>query len=252
MSDCSSYSRVTTYEQCPRKYRYKYIDKVKVKEDKERSKGANRGKKIHERIEEFIKNPLMGRWPTKLIRSKFWRDYFRTLRESPGLMTQLESERHVMVRRGKRERAWVCTDLKTEALIQGFLDISYLYDTGGGAFIMVIEDIKTGSINKLTGKVHLEAIKKHRDQLKLYASLWWHKLNLDQVHVIAIELKALYVDTEDFIATEVLDIGDLPPIRHDWNKRLELIASDSIMAATPNRLCNWCDYSRYNGGSCVF
>ena len=56
-----SHSRLSTYEQCPQKYKFKYIDKTEP--DFEKSIESHLGKCVHDALEWLYKEVLKGRTP---------------------------------------------------------------------------------------------------------------------------------------------------------------------------------------------
>ncbi|MBU3957522.1 MAG: PD-(D/E)XK nuclease family protein, partial [Nanoarchaeota archaeon] len=244
-----SHSRLSCFEQCPQKFKYKYIDKIET--EIQESIEAFLGKRVHEALEklyhdmrlerlrsleeisEFFNSGWEKNWSGKIlmVRSnnpetqknmgiKFLADYYskhnpfnhsRTI----GLEMPVEFD----------------LDGDGKFKIKGFIDRLSLAGN-----ILEIHDYKTGG--RMPAQEHLE-----RDrQLHLYAmaakkmfpfaeqtNLVWHFLAFDKT----IEIKA--------------DEKRLELLKNDTIKLIEKINSEKRFLPRESGLCAWCEYQKVCG-----
>ncbi len=241
-----SNSRLSCFEQCPQKFRYRYIDKIKT--ETEESIEAFLGKRVHESLEklyhdlrleklrsleemlEFFNSRWDKNWSDKILMVrtknpetqkcmgiKFLADYYN--RHSPFNHSRtigLEMPIKLSLNGFK---------------INGFIDrLSLADDT------IEIHDYKTSS--RLPPVEHLE-----RDrQLALYAmaakemfpfaketNLVWHFLAFDrEVRLIA-------------------DEKQLEQVKHSTISLIEKITSEKEFPAKQSALCPWCEFQKVCG-----
>lgn len=211
-----SYTKITTHDKCPAKYKYKYIERVPVPE-RPASPAATRGLTIHQAIEAFLKRETEEILPEL----SYYGQFLMSLREFPGL--------HI-------ERGFGINDdyeivPYTEATVfRGFLDVHV--DAEGDHQIFEWK----------TGKIYPE----HALQRMLYAIAALQLTNHDSVVATSVYLDLKQNQPTTFYR-EMLD-----EYKEVLKRKINDIENDQQFIAKPSYLCRYCDYSRHNGGPCPF
>lgn len=212
MSEVSwSYSKLTLYEQCPAKFKYRYILGLPGAG----SAAMERGTAYHKALE------LHG----------------------PGTPTPLWLAPHLPhiqgVMKGAKREHIITFAPKWEKLKEGarywfkaVLDIMQIKKKVG-----VVVDWKTG-----------KEYDTHVDQLELYsaAAVVHHDLDIVTGYGYYLDMPPGAM-REKVKVTKAGAKG----ILHFWDERLKPMTTDKIHAARPGHYCNWCDYSRNKGGPCT-
>ena len=244
-----SHSRLTTFEQCPLKFKFQYIDKIRpeVKESIE----AFLGQKIHNTLqwiyEEVAKSRIfkldevlqyyISNWNAgfhneiRIVKQefdaehyfnlgiKFLLDYF--LKYSPFKDNTIATEKRIIIN----------LDLEGKYKLQGYIDrLVHHKDTN----IFEVHDYKTNGFLKSQ-----EEIDKDR-QLALYA-IGIKDLfeNVQDVHLIyhflAFNQKILSKRTEE----------QLKELKQEIIQLIDKIESTKEFNPNPGVLCKWCDFRGY-------
>ena len=241
-----SHSRLSTFEQCPQKYKLNYIDKVET--EVEESTEAFMGVRVHETLEKlycdlmyqkknsienllsFLNDEWEKNWSDSIIivkkqyspenylkmAQKFVTDYYN--RYAP-----FDQNKTIAI----EERILINLDDSGEYKLQGFID--RLTETDDGYY--EIHDYKTNSRLPLP-----EYIDKDR-QLALYSigvkerypdvrdiRLIWHFLAFNK------EIDSTRTDEE------------LENLRQDTVNLIDKIEDEEQFPTNPSGLCNWCEY----------
>lgn len=211
-----SYSSISSWEQCPRFYKYVYVEGLKSQS----GPAAARGSRLHLALEKFLK----GQLPEEKLPIDFWR-IRKQLTEWKKIKAKSEQEWNVT-------RSWkICKNEDPNIFIKAIVDVHYLV-----AKSLYITDLKTGSIYD-----------EHRDQLQIYALLGLLKYpKVEDVYV-----SGLYADQgrSDMEATYKRSI--LPHLKHHWKERGEAVLNDTVYEAKPSiDNCRYCSFSQFRGGPC--
>lgn len=243
-----SHSRLTTFEQCSLKYKFKYIDKI-VPEIKQTIEGFL-GNRVHD-VLEWIYNETMNRrvleldevidyyvktWNQEFSKEikvinqngdaehyfdqgiKFLIDYF--LAYSPFKDNTIETEKLITI----------SLDPEGKYLIQGYIDrLVHNKDTN----IFEIHDYKTGSSKTQ------EELDRDR-QLALYSIGIKNSFpDVKDVHLVwhflAFNKKMMSKRTDE----------QLEQLKQDIINLINKIESTKEFQAKPGALCNWCEYKEY-------
>ena len=241
-----SHSRLSYFEQCPLKYKLKYIDKVEAK--LEESIEAFLGSRVHEVLEKLYRDQQNQKensiedlyqylqeiwnktWNNGIVFSnkqykpehylkkakKFLKDYY--LRYYP-----FNQERTL----GLEERILIDLDNKGEYKIQGYID--RLTETQDNHY--EIHDYKT------TARLPKQSELDNDRQLGLYSvgikknfsdvkniDLVWHFLAFDK------EMRSKRTDQE------------LDKLKNQTIELINIIEESEDFQASPSYLCNWCEY----------
>lgn len=211
-----SYSRVTDYEACPAKAKYKHIDKLKEPE----SPVLVRGTEIHKEAEQYS-TKLIATMPESLTR---FSQEFAALRKVSGL---LNTECQIALTKDWKIADWFGPDAWCRVVI----DCWYPSDGDG-----IVIDYKTG-------KVREEGVK----QLSLYALAIF--AGNEAIDTVVASL--WYLDSGDII-TETFKRSDAKKLQREWAKRSLPILRDKAFKPKPGNACRWCNFSKSKLGPCVY
>lgn len=206
-----SYSKYALWQQCPRKFKYVYVDGLKEPS----SEVLERGTQMHKEVEEYIKLPSMP-LPAcaigladyfiplqgKAIAEEFWsadEDFEPTYGYDPATCYVGKLDLHL--------------DLDTELLIC---------------------DVKTGKVRP-----------KQVDQLEFYAIMGFKRYpNAEKIVVDLAYLDHNQVVSHTFLRTQ------LDTLIQSWRARLEPFRNELVFKPNPTALCGWCHFSSTKGGVC--
>jgi hypothetical protein len=208
-----SYSSVSTYESCPAKWKYGYIDNLPSPP----SAAMARGSRLHSDCENYVKGDLMV-VPFELKK----------------VALRLEDYKQ---KGGKAEAIWLLDKTwKPNAdnpWIKGIVDLHYF--TPG---VIQIVDYKSG-----------REYPEHREQLELYAIMGLCMFpELKRAEYTALYLDGGYTSNDGAVLR-----GDMLDSKmNNWNTRAIRIFEDNKYEPTPSvQSCKWCDYNRKKGGPCL-
>ena len=209
----ASYSKLSTYETCPSKVKFRYIEKV----PSAKGAAATRGSMLHASIEGYL------------------------LKEKETLHSEVDSIKEVIKMVRKKDpiiehKLALKEDLLTpvewgspDAFFRQVIDCAYREEKEG-----FVQEWKSG-------KVYDD----HASQRKIYAMgtlIIWPDIEQSTATTYYIDQK----HNEPLLVTRPeLTLG-----AWQLQQRLEVMANDKYFAPRPGRYCNWCDYSRKKGGPC--
>ncbi len=211
--DAWSYSRLSDWETCPLKAKYKHV--LRMKEPG--SAAMQRGSMIHKLAQDYAEKTLKV-LPPEL---KAFENDFKNLRAlNPRCEEQWAFKSDWSIT-GWFDRPWL--RVKTDAMIIG-------------------KDQTTGSIiDHKTGKMKDE----HQDQLSLYAVSSFARY--PKLESLSSEL--WYLDEGKKTALD-FERGQFKELKEFWVDRVRPMMEDTRFPAKPNRLCQWCHFRKENGGPC--
>lgn len=241
-----SHSRIGCFEQCPLKYKLKYIDKLESKT--EESIEAFLGIRAHNTLEklyrdlqnekedsleellEFLNNEWEKCWndSIQIIKKEYKQEHY--LKKAEKMITDYYNKYKPFNQDktiGLEERVLIHLDEDDNYILQGYID--RLVETRDGFY--EIHDYKTSA--RLSRKKELD-----RDrQLALYSigikndfpdyqdiELVWHFLAFDK------ELRSKRNENE------------LNQLKNDTIKLIDQIENTERFPSNPTGLCNWCEY----------
>ncbi len=230
MIEAWSNSRFATYDQCPAKAKYQYIDKLKT----ETNAAMQRGRDIHTYAEMYVKGKIQA-MPNELELFDVEFDQLRKMfkaKTGPSVNPELQwafkkdwtpcewfgptTWCRIMIDcfvHNKKENRATVIDYKTGKIRDGYDIQLELYAAGAFALFPELEEVKT--------------------------ELWY----LDQGEIRGGDEK-----TGEGVFTN--EDGDR--LIAEWNKRVKPMLNDKAFAPKPNNLCHWCDFSNANGGPCEY
>lgn len=215
MSRPWSYSRLSTYEDCPKQYWYKYVENVPG--FRPPSVAAGRGSAIHEAGEKYLMGELKV-YPPEYQRVSGHLMGLKAKKANPEKKLAVTSE-------------WEPCDYKApEAYLRGIIDVIYEENDG-----LHIQDFKTGQVYD-----------SHPVQMELYVAL-------AAAHYPAVThyvTRLIYVDKGIVTAPKRTEAARLKPIRLLLDGRIKIAEDDQIYPTRAGSSCRWCDYSQKYGGPC--
>lgn len=210
-----SYSRYATYEECPAKAKYKFIDKL----PEPPAPAMERGNVIHKLAEEYTKGNIK-KLPKEL---KLFEENFKELKASKPLV----------------EETWAFTKEWKQTLWNDWkncvvrIKVDAACKDGDTLYII---DHKTGKMRD-----------GYSTQLSLYAL--GGALVFPEVKHINTQL--WFLDSGDQLE-EAYSAAAAPKLLKDWEKRTKPMLNDTRFAPKPSHSCRWCPYSKSKGGPCKF
>lgn len=228
-----SFSRYSTYSQCPLKLKLSAVDRIQEPPSAPMERGARIGKLA----EDYVKGNIGAKLPAEL---KAFAAEFRAVRK----LFAKEPKRVVCEDTWALDKAWARSQWDAWATCWVRIKLDLAVITGDE---MLVTDWKTGKYRPQQQVAYLE-------QLELYAlgALILHP-NLKKVRVRLGFLDAAIFHPpagEETVYTQ----ADVPKLKKLWLKRVTPLLSDTIFSPRPNQYCSFCFYRKDNkangGGQC--
>lgn len=213
-----SYSRWNCYEDCPRKAKYKFVDK----RPEPGSTAMDRGSEIHKIAENFVLAPG-ARAPKVPSELAYYGAEFKLARKGKPV-----AEQEWAFTADWGSTGWFSKD----AWCRVKTDLCFWRKDK-----LVIVDHKTGKRRD-----------EHVTQLSLYALGGFIKFPV----IDSISAEVWYLDQGKPITNAEFERGQLDDLKADWEKKTKAMLSDTIFAPRPSRACSWCHFRKENGGPCEF
>jgi RecB family exonuclease len=238
-----SYSRYSTYLQCPAKAKYSYIDKIKEPDSAAGMKGT--------RVHALAALIATGRLPTPDKDNRAFFDELKAVLKSKNLPDELSTfkeefkalkkERVITEADWAFDKNWEPTGwFASNAWLRVKVDAHFLTTTkkNGGLRETAVE-----IIDHKTGKKYEE----HGQQRSLYALAAF----LYYPDVTTVTAAHWYLDagTED---KDTWNRSQLGALQEEWVKRTTAMLSDTTFAPRPSDKCRWCHFRKANDGPCIF
>lgn len=209
-----SYSRWSTYDQCPYRAKLQYIDGL----SSGTSDATERGTEVHSMAEDWLKSkkeyplpPVFG----------FFKKEFQELRKRGA------ASEHEWI----FDKDWnVIKDMHGRWLL---VRIDAICNVGKKRIKII--DFKTGKIRD-----------SHEKQMSLYALAAFEAIP----EVEEVETELWYIDQHHTARNLYLRTG-ANSLKSLWIRRITPMFNDRIFAPNPSRLCGWCPFSEEKGGPCV-
>lgn len=207
-----SLSSLGTWEQCPLKYKFKYLDKIPDKP----SDAASRGTNNHALIEAFLKGEV-ELLPSAL---SFYQQFLTGLKLYP-----IFPEHKIAVNAEWQLVNW------NDGWLRCVLDLKLKDGTG-----VVIYDWKTGKIYD-----------DHNQQKELYAIA----ASVEDPEATRVRAVHVYLDLNKH-TERTYERSELVFSRRKWEARVAKMQADSTFIPNPTWKCRFCAFSRFKGGPCQF
>lgn len=217
-----SWSRISDYRQCPKKFNLKYIEKAqnfKI-EDKDKSVHLVRGGNVHSQLESYVVKKLKGEIPNV------------TMPEVIGVTPLIDN---IMANYNVLPENQIAIDenFKSVDWYSKAAWFRVIYDLIGFGKSLLLVDWKTGKFNDYggsmdeLGQLHLSAL--------VGMALWPDYDQCDTTYV--------FVDHKKTISCK-FDHNDLEPMREKLIKEHRLINEEQEFKAKKNQFCRWCAATR--------
>jgi len=219
-----SYSKLSVYETCPFKFKQKYIEKIKVDQDRT---ALDRGIDIHEKAEKYVSGELR-KMPKELMNYK---TEFQTIKKLKATkeMDLSYTQDYEPCKWNDWGSVWVIN--KPDSL--------------------VIPKVKKGSpilnidvIDYKTGKVY----DSHRDQSDMGAIACF--IHYPDCEVIVSEFWYLDYPEIDPGYWEYDRDRHFEGLKHNFLKRHNKMSKDKKFRKVTGFWCRWCEYNAKKGGQC--
>jgi hypothetical protein len=213
-----SYSRWKDHRWCPRRCKFKYIDKLPDPS----GPAAERGSAVHKAAEEFLqgkltKNPFVEFGPFKRELDKL------------KARTAITAEEQWAFTASWGTTGWFDPD----AWCRMGIDAHFILPKKNA---MVIVDFKTGKVRD-----------ENLNQLGLYAlGAFTRNPDLDEVHL---EFWYLDAQVDQYVNYKK---HEFPLLKEEWELRVAEMLNDTLFAMKPGPQCRWCTFRKANGGPCDF
>lgn len=229
-----SFSRVDTYRLCPRKFRYRYLDRLPRVPAPALSFGAS----VHAALERFYDRKIPTPPTVEELRGYLYEEWDSSGFAEADRDTQLAYYRHaqeVLRRFHEREAPRYRLPAATEAwfelpldgaVVVGSIDRIDAHDDGA----LEVVDYKTNRRAKSRARVRSSL------QLALYALACEHLYGRLPT---AVTLEFLVPGVSVRVPVEEVDLDGARAAVADT---AEAVRSGGPWPPTPNRLCDWCDY----------
>jgi hypothetical protein len=215
-----SYSRKSTYEDCPKQFWFSYVEGIPS--FRPPSPAASRGTDIHQKAEDYL-NGKMAIYP-------------KELQKVAGHAMKLKSL-------GAKPEGKTCVNQKWEIVewddplgyYRGVLDVMYTQNDGKDVHI---EDWKTGQIYD-----------SHPKQMEEYVSIGAAIYPKAERYIT----RLIYID-QGIVTPEKITLAErIRPIRLLLDAGIENAETDTIFEERPApKKCDWCNYAKKYGGPCKY
>lgn len=211
-----SYSAYALYDQCPQKYKYVKIDKMKEPQ----SEALERGNRIHKLGERFLLDQ------TKTVPVEY--------RHFASMLEQLKELEPFVEQEWGFDKSWRESGYRdwNKTWFRAKLDAGVIYPDKTAEAV----DFKTGKLYKT-----------NEDQVELFGAVMMTRYP----QVTHVTTRLWYLDSGDEIIREYT-AADRPKIIKKWEQKVGPLFADQKWAPKPGPLCKWCHFRKDNGGPCRF
>ena len=212
----TSYSALTTFEQCPFAYAKYYFEGFKD----EAGPAAARGTRLHAAMEKFLKDEL----PIERLPIDFWR-------VKPNIV-KLKDKKAIAEEVWLINSRWEYQEVEDESTIfKSLTDIHLVEDD-----VLSIYDLKSGRMYD-----------EHSDQLQAYALAGMVKYP----QVTTVNVSAIYLDQADEGHKRTYTSADFPNLKALWGIRINNVLTATEYPTKPSpKACQWCKLKKSLGGPC--
>lgn len=241
-----SFSRMTTFEQCARRYRYRYVDGVR---DAFQSIEAFMGQQAHAALEWMFQERVQGRSPSDGAAVEFYTASFDKARTELGATLKvIKSDGKVEDYR--RSGAGMVADFHRTRFLPDRMDTvglehHFVLDLGEGrkfqGFIDRLARDESGLLHvidyKTGGRPPFRFAGKDADQLQAYAVAMFDGTSADQLRLTLEYLKGGATCHQDIRREETVET------RRRLAERVRTAAEATVFPTGPGVLCGWCGFN---------
>ena len=216
-----SWSRLQTYELCPRKFKYSYVDGIQ----EPKNPAMLRGSAIHKMAEDYVSKGGRLKEELQLYKKLFEEVRLLKKRKDVEIFTELQN--------ALTEKWTATTWFGKDAWVRIIVDLA----------IVLHGEKRARLVDHKTGKINLDGAQ----QLELYAI--WGFLTYPDVDTIDGEL--WFVDQlvgQRHVVTFYRK--DLKKLQAKWTKRATPVLKDTVYRPKLNSKCRCCYFSKHKDGPC--
>lgn len=220
--DAWSYSRWSTYKQCPLKFKLQVVDKAPFKAGPQ----MLRGRELHTAAEHY----LIGKRDDIHPELESRRDVLEPLREMNPMVEQKWGYASNWQPTGYFSKA----PASKKTWLRGSLDAGV--DYGDSTF---------EAIDWKTGKKYDD----NEEQMELFGML----VLLRYPDIKHVTTRLSYIDLPPGPDSEIYDEVErknLKALKNDWEVKVNVMFNDDTFRPRVNFFCKWCDFSKEKGGPC--
>ena len=209
------YSKLETYESCPQKFKYQFIDKI----PQPGSAAMERGSKMHENIESYLNG-----WVSELIEEcKSFQEAIDAMRAE-----KFKAEQAIGL-----DKDWAILPdwFDKQTWLRAKADAMYIKDGE-----LVVVDFKSSKYRVPS-----------TEQVELYAVVGGAMFP----EVPLVRAEYWYLDTGE-VYSKTYSQPELKELRKKFEKRVIPMYTDETWKPSPSTGCRWCSYSKTKGGECKF
>ena len=223
MSIALSWSRLSDYDQCPRKFFLKYIEKSFPKEDASKSPHLVKGAEMHKQMEQYVYRRLNGQ-PTDQAEFQMvpaCRDATGIIERTMMQFPEVWPERQVAVTYDWKPTEWFGKDVAWRAI----WDFSGVHAAARQAMII---DWKTGKVQDYEDEA---------GQLHLSAAMAVPVYNVDEVYIFY-----AFIEHRVKKPKEPLTINstEATHLKGYFNQKYDKVNQEKEWKPQVNQYCNWC------------
>lgn len=217
-----SYSSMATFKQCPAKYKFAYIDRVEV-QDLPPGPALTRGTAVHESVDDYI----LGK--SEFLHPDIHAGYGQFMMGLRENNTDLRPE----YKWGITWEFEKCDYKDPRAMLHGYIDL------------LIVPDDPEANLPLYEWKTGGKYIKDHLNQVHMYSvAMLAHFPERKEVDAII-----TWFDHKDFKQVtypQSMMFEYRPALRAE----VGTIADATRFPPMPSFKCQWCKFSRHNGGPC--
>lgn len=221
-----SYSKISTYNSCPRKFKYMYIDKI-PKEEKDDTP-LRKGSFIHSLIEHNGDKNSIPKKELPILTSKEEKEFtkiYNKFKNTELYKRYIETHGKHEVEFGIDKNLNTCGYFDEDCLVRGRIDYMCMFDK------LNIVDWKTGKVKP----------PQYQDGLQTLIYSLWAFQKFKKIRTVEVD----YVYVEHIEKQEMLyDRKYINNYRKTLLKNIIEIEKDEVFEKKPN-LCDWCEYQQH-------
>lgn len=222
-----SFSRLSDWQDCPAKAKYKHVDKIKEPSNKY----SDKGNEVHKAGEDFIKGKTKAMSPD----FKNFKKPMDDLRKNKAL-----AEQEWAFDTNWNKVGW----FDARAWLRIKMDAHYVTSEKVKSGKVTINQTVVKVVDYKTGKIKLD---EHRKQRTLYA-LGAMLVYPDAAKVVVQHWYLEHGEEHE----DVFFAADLDELKEYWLKETKPMLNDKRFAPRPGHGCQWCFFSKGKNGPCKF
>ena len=223
-----SFSKLSTFEECPAKAKFQYIDKVRTPEKAVFIKGN----KAHKILEEFIESKYQINPMSMNILVSYLKQLGITLTAKPKKELSNLSKMTKLIP-VKTELKWGFS--KNWGVLNDWFDSGVYCRMVVDLFVMTNDFL--GVVDYKTGRMYDH----HKDQSSLYALGAMKYAAARDNKAEEVRVSFLYLE-HNAVETKIYNTNDMKEMEAEWTKRAETMLSAETLPENLGPACKWCDY----------